>query len=241
MNSICIFPDPDALADAIALRFRKESKQAARENRLYSIVLSGGNTADKVYRRFGLSKFGNEIPWESVHVFWTDERCVSPESVESNFRTAQQAFLKTVVIPDENIHRIKGEEDPVKEADRYAFEIQNHQILKKNSTYCFDWVLMGLGLDGHTASIFSGKENFLSTPKLCGVSQHPQTSQNRITLTASALQNAACITYHVFGSDKAGIVSELVSKSPESKKFPVAYIPEEWNLDQAAASNLKNP
>ena len=80
MSSLCIFPDPDALADAIALRFRKESKQAARENRLYSIVLSGGNTADKVYRRFGLSKFGNEIPWESVHVFWTDERCVSPES-----------------------------------------------------------------------------------------------------------------------------------------------------------------
>ena len=240
MNSVRVFPDSDYLAEAMALRFREEAKQAARKNRIYSLVLTGGATAAKVYRLFAVPRFGDEIPWESVHLFWTDERCVSPESDESNFGAAHRVFLHAVSIPDENIHRIRGEEDPVIEAKRYACEIQSHLALRTNPTHCFDWALMGLGLDGHTASIFPGKEIFLSTSKLCGVSQHPQTSQNRITLTASAFQKAACITYHVIGSDKARIVSELVSKSPESKKFPAAYISGEWYLDQAAASNLEN-
>ena len=240
MSSVRIFPNSDTLAGAIALRFREEAKQAARENRLYSLVLTGGATAEKIYQKFAGVGFSNEIPWESVHLFWTDERCVSPESDESNFGTAYRAFLHAISIPEENIHRMRGEEDPVTEARRYSGEIQNYLALKGNPNHYFDWVFMGVGMDGHTASLFPGQENFLSTPKLCGVSQHPQTGQNRITLTASALQNAACITYHVIGLDKAGIVSELVSKSPESKKFPVAYIPGEWYLDQAAASNLKN-
>ena len=240
MSSVRIFPNSDTLAGAIALRFREEAKQAARENRLYSLVLTGGATAEKIYQKFAGVGFSNEIPWESVHLFWTDERCVSPESDESNFGTAYRAFLHAISIPEENIHRMRGEEDPVTEARRYSGEIQNYLALKGNPNHYFDWVFMGVGMDGHTASLFPGQENFLSTPKLCGVSQHPQTGQNRITLTASALQNAACITYHVIGLDKAGIVSELVSKSPESKKFPVAYIPGEWYLDQAAASNLEN-
>jgi len=240
VSSVRIFPNSDTLAGAIALRFREEAKQAARENRLYSLVLTGGATAEKIYQKFAGVGFSNEIPWESVHLFWTDERCVSPESDESNFGTAYRAFLHAISIPEENIHRMRGEEDPVTEARRYSGEIQNYLALKGNPNHYFDWVFMGVGMDGHTASLFPGQENFLSTPKLCGVSQHPQTGQNRITLTASALQNAACITYHVIGLDKAGIVSELVSKSPESKKFPVAYIPGEWYLDQAAASNLEN-
>ena len=219
MSSVRIFPNSDTLAGAIALRFREEAKQAARENRLYSLVLTGGATAEKIYQKFAGVGFSNEIPWESVHLFWTDERCVSPESDESNFGTAYRAFLHAISIPEENIHRMRGEEDPVTEARRYSGEIQNYLALKGNPNHYFDWVFMGVGMDGHTASLFPGQENFLSTPKLCGVSQHPQTGQNRITLTASALQNPACITYHVIGLDKAGIVSELVSKSQKVKNF----------------------
>ena len=240
MDPVFIFPNPDTLAKAVAFRFCKEAQQAAVKNRLYSVALSGGATADKIYRQFGSSEFRDKIPWELVHLFWTDERCVSPESVESNFRTAQHAFLNSVDIPDKNIHRMKGEEDPFREADRYALEIQDHQVLRENTSSYFDWVLMGLGLDGHTASIFPGKEDLFTTPNLCSVSEHPQTSQNRITLTGSAFQKADCITYHVIGLDKAKIVSELASNSFESTKLPAAFIPGEWYLDQAAASSLKN-
>ena len=219
---------------------RKRSRPPERVV-FFSLVLTGGATAAKVYQWFAAPGFRDEIPWESVHLFWTDERCVPPESDESNFGTAYRAFLHAILIPDENVHRIRGEEDPANEADRYACEIQNHVVLKKNSNHCFDWVFMGLGVDGHTASIFPGKEYLLSMPDLCGVVYHPQTNQKRITLTGSAFQQAACITYHVIGSDKAEIISKLFSKSRESRKFPAAHVSGEWYLDQAAAFSLEHP
>ena len=238
MNSVKFFPDIDALAKAIALRFRDEAIRAAKENRLYSIVLTGGNTAAKVYRLFDETGYGDEIPWESVHLFWTDERCVPPQSNESNFGTSLRAFLHSVRIPDKNIHRIRGEDDPANEANRYACEILEHMALKKASKYCFDWVLMGLGQDGHTASLFPGQQFLLDTPEFCGVAKQPETGKNRITLTRSAFQQAGCITYHVIGSQKAEIVSDLVTASGKSKEYPASNISGEWYLDQAAASKL---
>jgi len=238
VSSVCIFPDLDALAEAIAQRFCNEAKQAAKENRFFSLVLTGGRTAAKVYQWFIAPGFRDEIPWASVHLFWTDERCVPPESDESNFGMAHRTFLHAIPIPHENVHRIRGEEDPANEANRYSLEIRSHIILKKNGDHCFDWVLMGLGMDGHTASIFPGKENLINAPDLCGVVRHPQTKQKRITLTGLAFKQAACVTYHVIGLDKAGTISELISKSSKSRKFPAAHVPGEWYLDQAAASNL---
>jgi len=238
MKSVQIFPTPDALAETIALRFRDESKKAARENRLYSVAFSGGSTAPKIYYLLGVPGIIDEIPWESVHLFWTDERCVLPESNQSNFGTIHRAFLHSIPIPGTNIHRIKGEEDPNLEANRYASEIQSHFALRNNSKYFFDWVLLGLGIDGHTASLFSEQDALLSTRDLCGVAQHPETGQNRITLTKSALQQSAHITYHVIGIEKAEIVSELGSQSSESKKYPAAHIEGEWFLDKGAASRL---
>jgi 6-phosphogluconolactonase len=240
MRSAKIFSNPNSLAEAIALRFREESQQAAKKNRLYSVALAGGTTALKVYSLLGVPEFVDTIPWESVHLFWTDERCVLPESNESNFGTIHRAFLHSIPIPDTNIHRMKGEENPIVEASRYACEIQNHFALRRNSSYFFDWVFLGLGLDGHTASLFPGQDDLLSTSELCGEAQHPETGQRRITLTVSAFQQAANITYHVVGVDKAEIVSELVSQSPASKKYPAAYVEGEWYLDETAASRL-NP
>jgi len=238
MNSVNIFPDSNTLAMAIASRFREEAKQAASENRLYSVVLTGGNTAAKVYRLFSASGLGDELPWESVHLFWTDERCVSPQDDESNFGTALRTFIHAIPIPKENIHRIRGEEDPEKESNRYSLEIQNHLVLRKNHKYVFDWVLMGLGMDGHIASIFPGQKHLLSTKEFCFYTQHPETGQNRISLTLAAFKKAACISYHAIGQDKAKIISELVSKSPASKKYPAAHVSGEWYLDKPAASSL---
>jgi 6-phosphogluconolactonase len=240
MNSVRIFSDLNHLAEAMALRFSEEARQAAREDRLYSVVLTGGVTASKIYRLFGAPGSGDNIPWESVHLFWTDERCVPPESNESNFGTAHRAFLNDLSIPDENIHRIDGEDNPAVEANRYACEIQSHLKLRNNSKYCFDWVLMGLGMDGHTASLFPGQEALLNPQGFCDVAEHPETKQKRITLTAPMLQRAKHITYHVVGSEKAEVISELISESSESQKYPAARIHGEWYLDKAAASSLNH-
>ena len=238
MNSIRIFSNLNHLAKAMALRFCEEAKQAKRENHLYSVILTGGLTASRVYQYFGAPGFGDEIPWESVHLFWTDERCVSPESNESNFGSTQRSLLNNISIPDENIHRIHGEDDPKTAANRYAFEIQNHIALKNNSKFCFDWVLMGLGMDGHTASLFPGQEALYNPQGFCDVAQHPETNQKRITLTVPLFQYAKHITYHVVGSEKAGVISLLISESSESNLYPAAQIPGEWYLDEAAASCL---
>ena len=241
MNSVLIFTDLDALAEAMARRLRDETQQAANDNRVYSLVLTGGVTASVVYKRFAAPGFGDRIPWESVHLFWTDERCVPPESEESNFRTASRAFLNSISIPEENIHRMKGEADPAVESVRYARDVQEHLAQRNTNDKFFDWVLMGVGPDGHTASLFPGQEKLLQSPNLCEAARHPETDQIRITLTPSATQRSTSIIYHVIGSQKAEIVSSLVLKSAQNKKYPAAHIPGEWYLDEASASALDSP
>ena len=234
-----IFTDLDALAEAMAQRLLEEAQQAAKENRVYSLVLTGGATAFVVYKRFAAPEFAGRIPWQLVHLFWTDERCVPPDSEESNFGTAWQAFLNSISIPEENIHRMKGEADPAIESVRYAKEVREHRALRNSSDQFFDWVFMGLGPDGHTASLFPGQEKLLQSPNLCEVARHPDTDQNRLTLTPAAIQRSACITYHIIGQKKADLVSALVAESPHSKNYPAAHIPGEWYLDTASASRLK--
>ena len=237
MKSAQIFQNLNALAEAIALRFREESKQAAKENRLYSVALAGGTTALKVYNLLRIPEFAETIPWESVHLFWTDERCVLPESNESNFGKLHRVLLHSIPIPSANLHRIKGEGNPTIEANRYACEIQNHFTLRSNSNYFFDWILLGIGDDGHTASLFP-QQDIINSIKLCEVSQHPDTGQKRITMTPMAINRSRRITYHVIGSKKAKIISKLASQLPESKKYPAAQIEGDWFLDQEAASKL---
>ncbi len=235
-----IFTDLDALAEAMALRLQGEAQQAAKENRVYSLVLTGGATASVVYKRFATPRFADGIPWQSVHLFWTDERCVPPDNEESNFGTASHAFLNSISIPEENIHRMRGEADPAKESVRYDKEVRKHLVLRNASDQFFDWVLMGLGPDGHTASLFPGQEKLLQSPNLCEVARHPETDQKRLTLTPAAIQSSACVTYHVIGEKKAGLVSALVLKSAQNKKYPAAHVPGEWYLDEAAASGLES-
>jgi 6-phosphogluconolactonase len=238
MKSAQIFQNLNALAEAIALRFREESKQAAKENRLYSVALAGGTTAPKIYNLLGVPEFAEAIPWESVHLFWTDERCVLPESNESNFGKLHRVLLHSIPIPSANLHRIKGEGNPTIEANRYACEIQNHFTLRSNSNYFFDWVLLGVGDDGHTASIFP-QQDIINSIKLCEVSQHPDTGQKRITMTPAAINRSRRVTYHIIGEKKSEIAFKLASHLPGNKKYPTSQIPGELFFDKKAASKLK--
>ena len=240
MKSVHVFADSETMAEEIACRWYREADIASKVKGIFSVVLSGGTTALKVYQKIASPLWVNKIPWKVVHIFWADERCVLPESQESNYQIISRTFLNHVPIPDENVHRIKGEEEPESESIRYAQEIKDHMILRNARDIFFDWVLLGLGVDGHTASLFSGQEKIFKTPNLCGVTQHPETNQTRITLTPFTIQRSACVTYHVIGKKKAEIVSALVSKSNKNNKYPAANISGEWYLDQAAASKLKS-
>jgi 6-phosphogluconolactonase len=238
MQSVNVFSDSEEMAEEIARRWQRGSKVATKVKRVFSVILSGGATPLKVYKKVASPLWVNKIRWDAVHIFWTDERCVPLESEESNYQTICRAFLNHVPIPKKNVHRIKGEEEPEMESIRYAQEIKDHMALRNGQNTFFDWALLGLGIDGHTASLFPGQEEFLRTSNLCEVARHPETNQTRITLTPSAIKRSACITYHVIGPDKAEIISELVSKSPASKKYPAAHVSGEWYLDKPAASGL---
>ena len=240
MQSVNIFSDSEEMAEEIARRWHRGAKIAAKVKGVFSITLSGGATPLKVYKKVASPLWVNKIPWDAVHIFWTDERCVPPESKESNYQTICRAFLNHVPIPKKNVHRIKGEEEPEKESIRYAKEIKDHMMVRNDQNIFFDWVLLGLGIDGHTASLFPGQEDFLKTSNLCEVAKHPETNQTRITLTPAAIQRSACVTYHVTGQQKAEIVSELVLKPEKNKKYPAANILGEWYLDEAAAFGLKS-
>ncbi|MBT5471885.1 MAG: 6-phosphogluconolactonase, partial [Nitrospina sp.] len=169
MKSVRVFADSEMMAEEIACRWYREAEIANKVKGVFSVVLSGGTTALKVYHKIASPLWVNKIPWKVVHVFWADERCVLPESQESNYQIILRTFLNHVPIPDENVHRIKGEEEPESESIRYAQEIKDHMILRNTRDTFFDWVLLGLGIDGHTASLFYGHEKIFKTPHLCEV------------------------------------------------------------------------
>jgi 6-phosphogluconolactonase len=239
MSFVNVFPDSEAMALEIARQWYYGAHKASQKKNVFTIVLSGGATASKVYRKIGSSQWNDKMPWEVIHIFWADERCVPPKHEESNYFNIQRAFLENLPIPAENIHRICGETEPFSEAARYEKEILDHLALRNDAHKLFDWVLLGVGSDGHTASLFPGNEYLLDSPNICAVVEHPATGQKRITLTPYAINRSARVTYHVVGQDKATIVSDLIPKS-ELKRFPTGHIEGEWFLDRAAGSLLSS-
>lgn len=239
MKSVHIFSDTEAMAEEIARSLCEQSKRAKEKQHVFSLVLSGGGTATALYGILALPKWRNHIQWKSIHIFFADERCVPPNNEESNYKIIYDHLLNKIPIPKTNIHRIKGEENPEKESLRYAKEIKNHLVLRKENGKFFDWVFLGIGIDGHIASLFPG-QNIINSQKLCEVAQHPDTGQNRITMTLLALKNSTRVTYHVIGKKKSKIVSEITSNSSPQLIYPASQIKGELFLDKHAASKIDN-
>jgi 6-phosphogluconolactonase len=226
------------MAEEIARSWYEQAQLAAVNRRVFSVVVSGGSTDPVLYGKMAAPEWRDRIPWEWVHIFWADERCVPLGHKESNYRIISDFLLDHIPIPKKNVHRIRGEEDPAEESTRYAKEIQDHQVLRGGDANMFDWVFLGVGPDGHTASLFPRQETLLNTPNLCGVARHPKTDQMRITLTPAAINRSLRITYHVIGRGKAKIVSELLPEPSAKSYYPTVHIKGEWYLDLEAASSL---
>ncbi len=214
--------------------------RAARQKRTYSVALSGGTTPKLLFSILG-THFIEKVRWNYVHFFWGDERCVPPNDPQSNYGMANEVFLEKIALSKGNIHRIRGEEDPEKEARRYSKEIMsttNH----RNNLPVFDLIILGLGEDGHTASIFPGNSRMRSPRRICDTALHPVSGQKRITLTVPVINNAENIIFLVAGITKARIVAELI-ENPGITNYPAALIEPgngilKWYLDMDAASLL---
>jgi 6-phosphogluconolactonase len=238
-SNIKIFDTPELLADSFAEDFFNEVKLKEQ----YNIALSGGSTPKIIFKALS-ENYSNKIEWYKVHCFWGDERCVPPDSQESNYKMTKETLLDKINIPESNIHRIRGEAEPHKEAERYSNELLNNLPVRNNLPF-FDFVMLGLGTDGHTASIFPDRLDLFNTSKICQAVKHPETNQERITITGSVINNSSTCAFFVTGKNKSSIVQEIINKTTQSNIYPAAKVHIlnnnlYWYLDSLSSSKLNS-
>jgi len=234
--------------EKIAIKLSEELNKVLNEkDKRFCIALSGGNTPRIWFNTLAQLPFKDSIPWYKVEVYWVDERCVPPNDTDSNFGMTEKILLSKVSIPEGNIHRIRGESDPVAEAERYSMEISNattSRLKKDESGFpVFDWIILGLGKDGHTASLFPGEKLHNVVKNICGVAIHPESRQKRISFTERIINNADRVSFLVAGKGKAKVLSKIIKNTSTGKKYPASNINPskgilEWIVDKEAASLL---
>lgn len=196
-------------------------KKSIDENNLFSLMLSGGNTPKPLFKKLALD-YKDKILWSKVHVFWADERYVEPTSDESNYKWAYELFLSKIDMPENNIHRIKTELPIEKATKDYEREIRGFFQGKEPT---FDLILLGIGSDGHTASLFPN--NSLLDEEKYVVSIPPSGSPKlpRITVTYKVLNNAKNILFLSSYNDKKNVIDEIINNKEMAKeKYPVAMV-----------------
>ncbi len=212
------------------------------DKRPFHIALSGGTTPKLLFNVLA-EKYAKKVNWNGIHFWWGDERLVPPTDNESNFKMTQEHLLKHINIPAEQIHRVKGEMQPLKANSQYINEIKNSLPLENNLPV-FDLVILGMGSDGHTASIFPNQLELILSEKICEIASHPETGQKRITLTGKVINNAKRVVFLVTGEQKKERVAEIINRHSEATKLPSFYI-KPYNeqltfyLDKAAAEGIK--
>lgn len=208
----------------------------------FSIALSGGSTPRKVYSYLAALK-DKPVDWQKVRLFWGDERCVDPDSPESNYRMVKESLLDHIDIPDSNVVRIKGEKDPSSEAARYA-EVVKSLLPHEKDIPRLDLVMLGLGEDGHTVSIFPANIRLFHSNELFEATKNPYTGQNRITATGKLINNAKMVVFIATGLSKAKIASNVIENKAGAEKYPASLIHPGsgkliWLLDEEAAGGLE--
>ena len=227
MADFRIFESPEAMANSFIDRIRQAIMSASASGRNANIALSGGSTPIKIYDSLTEEQLDN-TDWSKVNFFWGDERCVPPDDQDSNFGNAREHFLKKIEIPEENIFRIKGENEPEKETERYASVLQ--QLPVHGGLPVFDVIFLGIGEDGHTASIFPGYLELFKSDKWVANTKEPHTGQNRITFTGKILNNTYEALYIAAGKKKYTPIDKLLHKPSLAKKFPTSYV-RPWHGD----------
>jgi len=205
------------------------------------ISLSGGSTPSQLFSYLANSEYAYCIEWINLHFWWGDERCVAPDDEQSNYGQVKALLFDHIAIPGENIHRIRGEELAVMEVTRFAEEMRA-EIPMQDDTPVFDWILLGMGTDGHTASLFPGQTDYKTT-EIATIAVHPETRQFRVSKTARLLANAKRMTYLVLGASKAPVLKEIAEQAAETTAYPAAKVEAksgitEWYLDSEAAKEL---
>lgn len=243
-NVVKVFVSGEELAEDLALNLISWISIAEVNRIPITIALSGGTTPRILFRLIA-EKYVRSLSWNHVHFFWGDERCVPPDDSDSNYGMTKELLLSKISIPEINIHRIFGENNPDIEAERYSGEIKRW-TRSENNIPRFNIMILGMGDDGHVASIFPGNMELLKSPRVCEVALHPVSGQKRITLTGKVINNSERIIFLVTGRSKANILRAIFNREPISATFPATHISPArgdliWMLDQMAGEDIHEP
>ena len=238
-TSLQIFPNADAVSQALADLFIDAGQTATADRGTFRVALSGGNTPRAAYQLLSLPPRVEALSWSDVFVYFGDERCVPPDDEQSNDRMARKAFLDAVPIPRANVHRIRGEIDPAQAARDYA------AILRTDlgDPPHFDLVLLGLGPDGHTASLFPGTPPETDNDALVRAVYAPSQLMWRVTLTPKAINEATTVVFAVEGAAKAKILATVLDGAYDPTSYPAQIVAPAsgrliWLVDDLAAGML---
>jgi 6-phosphogluconolactonase len=239
-GEIVALTTPQAVAREAARRLVHLSNTAVKSRGRFSVALSGGSTPRKLYQLLAEKPYQSQVPWKACHLFWGDERCVPPGDPDSNYRLAREALIQQVPVPTHHVHRIPVERGPISAAEAYARTLIDFFC---GTQARFDLVLLGMGQDGHVASLFPGSAALEERERLAVAveADYQDTPADRVTLTLPAINAARQILFLVTGSAKAGIV-RAVMEQPGAGLPAQAVRPSAgelvWLLDAGAASLL---
>ena len=239
--------DAEDLARHAAALFVEEAGRALGSRRQFAVALSGGETPRRLYELLTQDHYAYQIVWPAVQVYFVDERCVPPEDPASNHRMAHETLLDHVPVPPSHVHRMAGEDpDPARAADRYARELR--EVFERHGRLDggwprFDLVLLGMGADGHTASLFPGTDAVHEAARPVVAVWVAKLGVHRITLTPPVLNRAATVLFLVTGSDKADTLAAVLDGPTQPDVLPSQIVQPaagaaSWLVDAAAGARL---
>jgi len=241
--SIVTYPDIDTLSHEAARYIVQVAQDAIMTNGRFTIALSGGNTPRKLYGLLGSKPYRSQINWGLVEIFWADERCVPPESEESNYRMTNEVLLSKVPIPAHQIHRIPAEQTDLDAASQ-AYTLDMQRTFGTDGIPRFDLIQLGMGGEGHTASLFPHQSSLSEQQRLVMPVSVPKPPPLRLTFTPPLLNAAQHILFLVTGADKAEAVQAVLEGSQQPTEYPAQLVrlsagKVTWMLDKAAAKLSK--
>lgn len=251
-HNILVCDDTAELAREAARRFSELAEMFVASSGRFTVALSGGSTPKAMFSLLAEAPYASSIPWDKIYFFWGDERCVPSDHPDSNYRMTRETLLSKVGVPIDNIHRIQAEDpDPDHAASIYADVILN-TFAPKNAPPSpsraidfprFDLIFLGMGADGHTASLFPGSAALKIDDRIVAANYVEKFKAFRITLTASAINSARNIVFLIGGEDKAHALKEVLQGERNPSLYPSQLIDPHfgsllWMVDWAAASLL---
>jgi len=234
---IKIYKDKSEVARQFSTYFAERVKNQA----IFHVALSGGSTPKVVFDVLA-SEYGDELDWSKIHFYWGDERCVPPSDEQSNYKMTVEHLFSKIDVPEENIHRILGEADPTREAMRYA-NLLEINLDRVEGIPQFNLVILGMGDDGHTASIFPHEIELWDAQDHCVVATHPDSGQKRVSINGKVINTAEEVVFLVTGDAKAEKVEAIQNQTSGSEVYPASLVKPDsgkltWFLDKEAASQL---